>query len=101
MSNYPSFVALNQALFLADPMHTCCVENDCHEEYARIATGMLERLQAGQLLEAALRAELGEWFDVEMADRVDLRGIGLTSRAGRVATMLIDIFDRRFLAVAL
>lgn len=75
MSNQPSFAALNQALFLADPMHTCCVENDCHDEYERIAAGVLERLQAGQLLEPALRAELGEWFDVEMADRVDLNAV--------------------------
>ncbi|MEH6387774.1 MAG: hypothetical protein V7772_07865 [Pseudomonas profundi] len=75
MSNLPSCAALNQALFLADLMHTCCVENDCHDEYERIAAGVFERLQQGQPLEPALRDELGEWFDVEMASRVDLNPI--------------------------
>lgn len=72
MSNQPSFAALNQALFLTDPMHTCCVENDCHDEYERIAAGVLDRLQAGQALEPALRAELGDWFDTQIAERADL-----------------------------
>lgn len=75
MSNQPSFAALNQALFLADPAHTCCVENDCHDEYERIAAGVLDRLQAGRALEPALRAELGEWFDIETAERADLNAV--------------------------
>lgn len=75
MADLPKFESLNEALFLADPMHTCCVENDCHDEYERIAGGVLERLQQGQLLEPALRDELGEWFDVETASRVDLTSI--------------------------
>jgi hypothetical protein len=53
-------------------MHTCCVENDCFDEYDRIAGGVFERLQAGEVLESALRAELGEWFDIETANRLDL-----------------------------
>ena len=72
MPALPSLATLNQALFLTDPMNTCCVQNDCHDEYQRIAAGVLELLQNGQPLESALRSELGDWFDLEMAKRVDL-----------------------------
>ncbi|MEH6801315.1 MAG: hypothetical protein V7681_18705 [Halopseudomonas sabulinigri] len=72
MSPLPSLTALNRALFLCDPMHTCCVENDCHDEYERIATGILERLQDGQSMESALRTELSDWFDIDMAGRAYL-----------------------------
>lgn len=72
MSALPSLTAVNRALFLCDPMHTCCVENDCHDEYERIAAGILERLKDGQPLESAIRTELGDWFDIDMAGRADL-----------------------------
>lgn len=75
MPDLPTFESLSRALFLSDPMHTCCVENDCFDEYDRVAAGVLVRLEAGEMLESALRAELSDWFDIEMANRIDLTSV--------------------------
>jgi hypothetical protein len=53
---------ISQALFKTDPMRTCCKENDCFDEYDRVASDVLDRLVAGERLEQALSTEISEWF---------------------------------------
>ncbi len=36
---------LSSSLFHLDPMHTCCVENDCFDEYDRVASCIVQRVQ--------------------------------------------------------
>lgn len=63
---------ISEALFHTDPMHTCCKENDCFDEYDAIADGVQAKLGEGLSLEAALRSELAEWFDEDMAEGANL-----------------------------
>ncbi|MFO7530365.1 MAG: hypothetical protein R6W86_16470 [Marinobacter sp.] len=63
---------ISEALFHTDPMHTCCKDNDCFDEYDAIADGVQARLVEGLSLEAALRSELAEWFDEDMAEDANL-----------------------------
>jgi hypothetical protein len=53
---------ISQALFETDPMRTCCKENDCFDEYDKVAEDVAERLLGGESLKQALRAEISEWF---------------------------------------
>lgn len=53
---------ISKALFEADPMNTCCKENDCFDEYDRVAEAVKESLDEGQNLEQALIREISEWF---------------------------------------
>lgn len=53
---------ISLALFQTDPMHTCCQENDCFDEYDTIALTVAERLEKGQLLSEALNKTLSESF---------------------------------------
>ncbi|WP_138103098.1 MULTISPECIES: hypothetical protein [Marinobacter] len=53
---------ISQALFEADPMNTCCKENDCIDEYDGIAEAISARLLKGDNLEQAMIAEISEWF---------------------------------------
>ena len=64
---------ISNALFQTDPMHTCCKENDCFDEYDRVALGAAEKLSQGYALEAALRSELAEWFGHDMAETAKLK----------------------------
>jgi hypothetical protein len=58
---------ISQALFEFDPMNTCCKENQCFDEYDRIAEVVEGRLRQGFTLKQALVLELGEsLFDAEM-----------------------------------
>jgi hypothetical protein len=43
-------------------MRTCCKENDCFDEYDKVAEDVAERLLGGESLKQALRAEISEWF---------------------------------------
>jgi len=61
------------ALFHTDPMHTCCKENDCFDEYDRVGLGAAEKLSQGYGLEAALRSELAEWFGHDLAETAKLK----------------------------
>ena len=57
---------ISRALFEFDPMNTCCKENDCFDEYDRIAGGVEWRLRQGFTLKQALVLELAEsFFDAE------------------------------------
>ncbi|MCH8529210.1 MAG: hypothetical protein LAT65_00015 [Saccharospirillum sp.] len=53
---------ISQALFQSDPMHTCCQENDCFDEYDTVSNDVAERVSRGQPIEAALHDVLSEWF---------------------------------------
>lgn len=67
-SNY-SAEQISKALFETDPMNTCCKENDCFDEYDRIAEAVEDRLKEGESLKQALITEISEWFfDGESAD---------------------------------
>lgn len=63
---------LSRALFEADPMDTCCKENDCFDEYDAIADDIVSRCEQGQSLEKAVRDTFDEWFGEELAERVDV-----------------------------
>jgi hypothetical protein len=43
-------------------MNTCCKENDCFDEYDKVAEDVAQRLWEGESLEQALQAEISEWF---------------------------------------
>lgn len=60
-SNY-SAEQISKVLFEADPMNTCCKENDCFDEYDRIAEAIEDRLIEGQSLKEGLITEISEWF---------------------------------------
>jgi len=45
---------ISRASFENDPMNTCCKENDCVDEYDRIAADVAEYLETGATLKDAL-----------------------------------------------
>jgi len=51
---------ISRALFESDPMHTCCKENDCYDEYDYVAEDVSKRLQKGQDLAPALQPVINE-----------------------------------------
>ena len=53
---------ISQALFETDPMNTGCKENDCFDEYDRVARDIAGRLAEGESIEEALSTEISEWF---------------------------------------
>lgn len=59
---------INTALYLSDPMHTCCVENDCFDEYQNIAQHARELLAAGVALYDAIEQALIAAFDAEWVE---------------------------------
>ena len=53
---------ISRALFENDPLNTCCKENDCFDEYDRIAADVAECVEAGATLKDALAEAINEWF---------------------------------------
>lgn len=53
---------VSKALFDADPMNTCCRENDCFDEYDYVAEAVTERLAEGLSLDQALVEEVSKWL---------------------------------------
>lgn len=53
---------ISKALFDTDPMNTCCKENDCFDEYDRVAESVAAKLAESYSLEQALTMEISEWF---------------------------------------
>lgn len=53
---------ISRALFENDPMNTCCKENDCFDEYDRVAVDVAQCLEAGSTLKDALAGAINEWF---------------------------------------
>ena len=62
MNTYLTTDQISRALFESDPMHTCCKENDCYDEYDYVAEDVSKRLQEGQDLASALEKEISHWF---------------------------------------
>lgn len=62
MSIHYTAESISRALFHTDPMHTCCAENDCSDEYDAVARSVSEHLQSGEALEHAFARALGAWF---------------------------------------
>ncbi len=61
LSSY-SAKQISNALFETDPMNTCCKENDCFDEYDRVAEAVAEMLAGGHSMSQALITEISEWF---------------------------------------
>jgi hypothetical protein len=61
LSSY-SAKQISKALFETDPMNTCCKENDCFDEYDRVAEAVAEMLAGGHSMSQALITEISEWF---------------------------------------
>ena len=66
---------LSHMLFHADPMGTCCRDNDAFDEYDRIARVQAKRLKGGDSPDVALHDVLREWFGDELVQRADLTGV--------------------------
>lgn len=66
---------LSDLLFHADPMGTCCRENDAVDEYDRIAHDLAVRLENGETLDVALYEVLREGFGDELVTGADLSGV--------------------------
>uniref|UniRef100_UPI004048B35C metallophosphoesterase n=1 Tax=Rheinheimera sp. TaxID=1869214 RepID=UPI004048B35C len=63
-----STVQLNAAFYHADPMHTCCVENNCTDEYQRIAEHSRLLLDNKVALYDAIYQALMSAFDEEWVE---------------------------------
>ena len=53
-----------------DPMHTCCAENECLDEYDRVAAGIVSRLADGHSTDEAVMSEFDDWFGMAPNDEV-------------------------------
>jgi len=66
--------ALSQALFYTDPLHTCCQENGCFDEYGLVAAEIVARRNAGQTLLEAIQSSIALYFfdneNVPVPDRI-------------------------------
>lgn len=70
MESLPTANVISQALFQADPMRTCCAENECYDEYDRVAASAEMYLEEGYTLAQALHKALRDSFGIELtADR--------------------------------
>lgn len=49
------FDLITEALYLADPMGTCCVENECTDEYDYVASAICEAIECGDSVQTAVR----------------------------------------------
>ncbi len=65
----PNTEKISRLLFDADPMNTCCKENDCFDEYDAIAADIAHGLASGEQLEHAVKRALADAFGIELADR--------------------------------
>lgn len=59
---------LSHSLFNLDPMHTCCVENECLDEYDNVSSGVMQRIDAGQPFGDALQEEFFDWFGIQLSE---------------------------------
>lgn len=61
---------LSYKLYQLDPMHTCCAENECVDEYDRVAAGIVSRLTDGESAGAAINGEFDDWFGMVPNDEM-------------------------------
>lgn len=71
-ANTMNWQQVSRTLFETDPMHTACKENDCFDEYDRVARGVIAEIENGVTLEHALEHVLGDWFGQELIESRDL-----------------------------
>ncbi|WMC10094.1 hypothetical protein PU634_13490 [Oceanimonas pelagia] len=67
--NNPEAERISRLLFDADPMHTCCRQNDCIDEYDAIAADIIHGLAQGKPLKQAIKQALTHAFGKELATR--------------------------------
>ena len=72
MSNLTDWQRYSRALFETDPMRTSCQENDCFDEYDRVAMCVTDRIARGESPAGALRGALSDWFGDEVLAQRDL-----------------------------
>ena len=63
---------VSRALFETDPMHTACRENDCFDEYDRVARDVVAEIDDGATVRVALQRALVTWFGAELLESRDL-----------------------------
>lgn len=66
MTNPITAKAIAAVLFELDPMSTCCKENNCRDEYDRIALGITSKMKAGRTMEFALQDQFNFWFEFNL-----------------------------------
>ena len=66
---------ISNVLFEADPMRTCCKENDCFDEYDSVALSIFEKISSGQPVSEAISQAFVDWFEVESIDPAALGSI--------------------------
>lgn len=72
MRRLPTPNTISRSLFETDPMHTCCVENSCFDEYDRVAASAVMYLENGYTLAQALHKALQDSFGEELTVGRDL-----------------------------
>lgn len=58
----PTIESLSAWLYETDPMNTCCKENECFDEYDRVASTALDLIEKGETTSAAVTKALALWF---------------------------------------
>lgn len=66
---------INTALFETDPMNTCCKENNCQYEYEKISAKVLQHIQQGMVMEAALDQALCASFGDDMVNGTQIEAV--------------------------
>lgn len=94
MRGLPTTNTISRAMFEADPMHTCCVENACFDEYDRVAAGAVAYLENGYTLSQALHKALQDSFGPELTAGRDLSHVltFVELSAGRNGKELADSY---------
>lgn len=65
--------SINDAMYFSDPMYTCCVENECHDEYFAIAESAVNYMLQGETQRQAIEHALKDSFDDLVTDtKVDV-----------------------------
>lgn len=64
------FELIADALYLADPMGTCCVENECTDEYDYVASAIYESIEEGMSIYDAVRDAFGNSFSYDVEPEV-------------------------------
>lgn len=64
------FELITEALYLADPMGTCCVENECTDEYDYVASAIYESIEGGMGIYDAVRDAFSNSFSYDVEPEV-------------------------------
>lgn len=78
-----SLETINAILFEIDPMNTCCKENNCYDEYERIASDIASMTSTGETIESALQYQFKFWFESTLDSQL-MRSLTRAIRAGKV-----------------